>query len=670
MFEPHVEDEVWKMQQRYNVMRWTIYDSCGERIVRTKSDLNASEITAAHIDFNTAQDEVSIAGELQGLYTKWLLLLIQDSSGTQSRRSMVHVLMISFWLTRSAESMLKSLEILWISVQELRVKNSLSYKMMTIPSPSSLTSARKVHFTSTPAYQHYHTIKDDGIVSQLKFVRIEEDYQEYRLDIPDVMLNDAIKKSESYKMFIKYSTGYIPPRRAEAKVYKERRLLMTLRKLLIYLKNDNILPDPDIALELGKSISLAKAKEEEAAKQVHVTHDRIMTESIPKSANKKTYRRSSRSVVIQDTPMLQSQNQLLQSLSLKTSETQLGTEGSIKGTGTIPGVLDKSTVIFATSSEGTEEDQLDDEEKDDKEGDVDDEGDDHISDIQGEDEEMVNSKVEDSRKGDAEMSNVAKADVEKTEEANNDSKKVKLSPTSSSLFVSFGFSDHVRKFSSDMSSIGTVKDTTDAEISLLLDIKIQFDVSYIQSPSMLKLRVAKLEKDMLELKKIDHSVKALATLKSQVSTVVEQYLGSKIDDDLQRILKIKKEQAEKQKMPKYTIKSIDKATLKELYHALMEALIEDKNAIDKVVADTIKDHKRKHDDDDDNDDDDDDDDDEYPPAGINQELTKNNTLTGSVPVGGSFVPLSLSFDSVLSSEIVKSLSFCLYRLLPACDLMS
>ncbi|GJW32882.1 hypothetical protein Tco_0052914 [Tanacetum coccineum] len=50
-----------------------------------------------------------------------------------------------------------------------------------------------------------------------------------------------------------------------------------------------------------------------------------------------------------------------------------------------------------------------------------------------------------------------------------------------------------------------------------------------------------------------------------------------------------------------------------LYHALMEALIEDENVMDKEVADTVKDHKRKHDGDDD-----DDDDDKGPPAGSNQ----------------------------------------------------
>ncbi|GKB52153.1 hypothetical protein Tco_0902906 [Tanacetum coccineum] len=138
--------------------------------------------------------------------------------------------------------------------------------------------------------------------------------------------------------------------------------------------------------------------------------------------------------------------------------------------------------------------------------------------------------------------------------------------------------------------------------------------------SAVKLRVAKLEKDVSMLKTVDHSFEALSVL----------YPSD--------ILKIKKEQIEKQKKPQFTIKSTDKAALKEydlknalcqyihanksfnknpanhrLYHALMEALIEDENAMDKGVDDTVKDHKKKHDDDDDEDDDDED-----PPAGPNQ----------------------------------------------------
>ncbi|GKB91458.1 hypothetical protein Tco_0963730, partial [Tanacetum coccineum] len=100
----------------------------------------------------------------------------------------------------------------------------------------------------------------------------------------------------------------------------------------------------------------------------------------------------------------------------------------------------------------------------------------------------------------------------------------------------------------------------------------------------------------------------------------------------EEIIRIKREQEEKRHEPTYTIKSTDQVALEEfdlksalfksmhknksanrnpanyrLYHALMEALIEDENAMDKEVADTVRDHKRKHDDDD-----------EGPPAGSNQ----------------------------------------------------
>ncbi|GJT72719.1 hypothetical protein Tco_1032005 [Tanacetum coccineum] len=64
------------------------------------------------------------------------------------------------------------------------------------------------------------------------------------------------------------------------------------------------------------------------------------------------------------------------------------------------------------------------------------------------------------------------------------------------------------------------------------------------------------------------------------------------------------------------IKSANRNTANyHLYHALMEALIADEDAMDKEVADKVKDHKRKHD----SDDDEDDDDNEGPSAGSNQD---------------------------------------------------
>nr|GEX77289.1 hypothetical protein [Tanacetum cinerariifolium] len=89
------------------------------------------------------------------------------------------------------------------------------------------------------------------------------------------------------------------------------------------------------------------------------------------------------------------------------------------------------------------------------------------------------------------------------------------------------------------------------------------------------------------------------------------------------IFKIKKKQAESQKNTQFIIKSTEKAALEEydlksalyqsvhanksfnrnptnhrLYHAIMEALIEYENAMNKGVIDAVKDHKIKHDDDD------------------------------------------------------------------------
>ncbi|GKE59943.1 hypothetical protein Tco_1510310, partial [Tanacetum coccineum] len=51
-----------------------------------------------------------------------------------------------------------------------------------------------------------------------------------------------------------------------------------------------------------------------------------------------------------------------------------------------------------------------------------------------------------------------------------------------------------------------------------------------------QLRVAKLEQDMSEVKETDHSVATLASIKSQVPTVVEKFLGTKLDDALYRVL--------------------------------------------------------------------------------------------------------------------------------------
>ncbi|GJX74533.1 hypothetical protein Tco_0313128 [Tanacetum coccineum] len=495
-----------------------------------------------------------------------------------------------------------------------------------------------------------YLFSNSGIPSR----RIGEDYQEYGLPILKTMLTEAIKQSESYQMFIKYSTSQILPKKSRGKAKKKNSSKRRVKKKVTLSADDNIISDdPDAALELAKSISQTEVEEAEAARKVHATHARIVIESVPKSAKKKSGGRCAPSL----TPAEQEATDIMQAL--KESK-----KTSIKPR--VPDVdkdITKEKVIIEWGDEQDSkhsDDDNDDVEKDDKDGDADDEGD-HIGDTQDaddedvetesdeeyiykykicvrkdKDEEMINAEVDDYNKGDEEIINAVKADAVKNLEANDDAKKTELPPSSSSLSVSSGFGDQFLKLSFDSLLVSTVKGTTDSEIKSLLEVKIQSEVLHTQSPSVLsvhvyviskptvptpvqespstattttlpppivsttpsvpqqtttpiptptitidaptvttvvpesnalttvELRVAKLEKDVSELKTIDHSNKALAILKSQVPSVVDNYLGSKQFSKLSKkqtptvnleqgskksaseILQIKKEQAEKQ----------------------------------------------------------------------------------------------------------------------------
>ncbi|GKC52784.1 hypothetical protein Tco_1075529 [Tanacetum coccineum] len=390
---------------------------------------------------------------------------------------------------------------------------------------------------------------------------------------------------------------------------------------------NKIIPDLDVALELGKSISLTEAVKEETTRQVHATHPRIVTDSVPEPARRRpsciSFRDTSRvSKKVSSDPSQKVKG--VQSLTLEKQEAAY-TMQALKES-------KKTNRRTRGSSEGTE-DQSDDEEVDwiysDENNEKKDDDDDKIIDIEmtddeetkykfvhgdeqvndDEDEEMSNVEVEDSRKGDAEISDVAKADAKKIKEIKDDAKKSKLPPTNSSFSISSSFGDQFLKLSYDTSLVSTIKDTTDAKINSLLNIKIQYEVPHIQSPYVLivlvlvifepsvltpipetpsvalattlltpssvsttphvpyqttvpiptppiitdaptitivvtetnaltdvQLRVGKLEKDVSELKKIDYSAETLASLKSQVPTVVDSYLGSKFGDVLQKEL--------------------------------------------------------------------------------------------------------------------------------------
>nr|GFB91290.1 hypothetical protein [Tanacetum cinerariifolium] len=141
------------------------------------------------------------------------------------------------------------------------------------------------------------------------------------------------------------------------------------KKVLIY-SDDNIIPEPNVALELGKSMNLTETAEEESTRQVHATFEKIVIESELKST-----RRRPSGIAFRDTSSVSKKMSLNLSQKLKgvqtlTPEEKLAADtiqalkasrqsnksqplagGSSEGTGTKPRVLDESTDFLTTSKE-------------------------------------------------------------------------------------------------------------------------------------------------------------------------------------------------------------------------------------------------------------------------------------------------------------------------------
>ncbi|GKB80467.1 hypothetical protein Tco_0947362 [Tanacetum coccineum] len=165
-----------------------------------------------------------------------------NSSGTLSRRSQAQTLMSLFLLTRSTWSTIQASqenvdypELIWedfaFQIDHMQLKKGRR-ENMSYPSRGKGSQGKKTADTT-----------------------------EETVDVSEESDSEPARK-----------------RTASRRVVKKKVSIFT---------DDNIIPDPDVALELGKSISLTKAAEEEAVRQVHATHARIVTKSIPEPARKR-----------------------------------------------------------------------------------------------------------------------------------------------------------------------------------------------------------------------------------------------------------------------------------------------------------------------------------------------------------------------------------------------
>ncbi|GJY70319.1 hypothetical protein Tco_0474022 [Tanacetum coccineum] len=468
------------------------------------------------------------------------------------------------------------------------------------------------------AYQIDHRKEKKSRREILDSQRMGEDVQQYGLAIPATMLNNDIIQSESYKMFILYSTGQIPPKKSRGKGSQGKKTAdtteesvdvsdesdpeplirrKTSRRKVVKKKatisvDDNIIPEPDIALELGKSISLVEAEEEPCCKRE--TH--IAFQDTSSVSKKRTSGTSQKLKGIQSlTPAEQEAADIMKALkdSKKMIGRQPGTGGSDEGTGEIPGVPDE--LIFTDAKDDNEETESD-------------------------FEDIYKYRINVRKNADIEMK-----DAEKTTDITKETTEQPL--TSSSLSVPSDYGNQFLNLSHNEETYEQppfLQQTTPNPTTIPTPpINTEAPTITTAIPEItpfiaLQLRVAKLEQDMSEVKKIDHSA---AALERHTADLVEKYSvlptpesskKQESEKSPKEIIRIKREQEEKKQEPTYTIKSTDKAALEEfdlksalfksmhknksanrnpanyrLYHALMEALIEDENAIDKEVADTI-----------------------------------------------------------------------------------
>ncbi|GJS49814.1 hypothetical protein Tco_0599935 [Tanacetum coccineum] len=142
----------------------------------------------------------------------------------------------------------------------------------------------------------------------------------------------------------------------------------------------------------------------------------------------------------------------------------------------------------------------------------------------------------------------------------------------------------------------------------------------------LQLRVARLEQEMSEVKKTDHSADVLASIKSQVPTVVDEYLGTKLDDALLKIL----ERHTADLIEKYSVLPGPEPQIKNLKRSPIGDYQNQKGI---NYSSKVNDHKKSM-----YEDDEDDDDDEGPSAGSNQGRSAKRRRPESAAFGSAQPP--------------------------------
>ncbi|GJX64997.1 hypothetical protein Tco_0299340 [Tanacetum coccineum] len=333
-----------------------------------------------------------------------------------------------------------------------------------------------------------HTIRDDSLLGTLKYVSKTDDYQKYGALIPDQMINQAIQDSKAYKIYLSFATRKATPKKAR----KFKKIALPSKKQTLEdISSKKPSRKKSIGVQIKETPNVYVSKEKastttDRSKGIDLLSEVALLED---AQLKKALKRSKRYITIH----------------------QAG--GSSEGFDSELKVPSEPKGYVPTEDKTNDETkEFDEEEYEELYGDV------NIS--------LTDVEPTDKEKGDVKMTNTetVDADLEKVNpegacnQVNDDAQATQK--TEVPLPSSFISSDYVAKYL-NFDNIPPV----DTEVLSMLDVNVQHEfpqattsttaVPDFETLSAFHQRITKLEKDVKEIKTVDHSVALLSTIKSE-----------------------------------------------------------------------------------------------------------------------------------------------------------
>nr|GEX48435.1 hypothetical protein [Tanacetum cinerariifolium] len=414
----------------------------------------------------------------------------------------------------------------------------------------------------------------NSVLGKLKFFRKGKPTQVYGMSIPDVMINDDIKKSKGYQKYLAISFGIIAPKKKR----KGIKATDTPKKRDLITTEENILFNPDEALKLRESISLTEAHIAEEEQQLHETHasliiGREQTSKVDKevveSQKKKKLKGIASNIAAKDLFNIKKENKKAEKIIFYIRFPKASSEGS----GAKPEVPGEPKGKSTSSSEGAEEIIL------------------------SSDDEKIESenKAAKSEKSDEETAD--DEDVHSDKEVHNEEEQ------------QMDNEHYDEEVHDDVEKHDDADEEMKCDHSTTTEESVQANVINEVKNQLSKL-LPKVVSDFV-----------IQRIKSMVCDVLQKDPINLQQKDVSEIHKIKLEHATKEKVPKYSTTLFDQAAMDEynqkdilfkimresksydkhpkhkaLYDALVQSLLVDEDDIDRGVAKPHTQKRRHHED--------------------------------------------------------------------------